>query len=91
MIFAWDEAKNTSNLIKHGIGFDAVNDFDWEAALIVPDRRYAYGEDRFIAYGMIGRRLHVVVFTLRHAVVRVIGLRKANERERIMYDEATET
>lgn len=46
-----------------------------------PDNRRAYGEDRFQGYGYIGRRLHVLAYTMRGEVLRAISLRKANPRE----------
>jgi uncharacterized DUF497 family protein len=39
------------------------------------DRRFDYGEMRFLAYAPIGDRLHVLWFTMRGSVVRVIGLK----------------
>lgn len=39
----------------------------------------------------IAGRLYCVVFTQRGDVIRVISLRKANYRENIRYEQATET
>ena len=36
---------------------------------------------------MIDRRLYVVVFVQRSAVMRIVSLRKANSREVKLYDE----
>jgi len=52
----------------------------------IEDRRFDYGETRLIAYGPIDGRLHCVWYTLRGDVVRIIGLRKANDRERKRYE-----
>lgn len=38
--------------------------------------------------GMIGDRLHVLVFTPRGDAMRVISLRRANDREMRTYEEA---
>jgi uncharacterized DUF497 family protein len=46
----------------------------------------SYGEKRFVATGFIGDRLHVMAFTVRSEVIRIISLRKANERERKEYE-----
>jgi len=54
---------------------------DMETAVIDPDARKEYGEQRFNALGMIGDRLYAMTFTVRDAV-RIISLRKANARER---------
>ena len=81
MRFEWDETKRAANLAKHGVDFDTVESFDFESALVVTDDRADYDEVREIALGFIGARLHVLIFTWRHGTVRVISLRKANERE----------
>jgi len=81
MLFDWDEAKAASNIVKHGIAFEAVHDFEFDGALIVDDDRRDYGELRKRAYGRIGDRLHVLVFTQRATRVRVISLRRASRRE----------
>ena len=86
MRFEWDEAKRAANLAKHGVDFAVVEGFDFENVLVVPDERRNYQEARQIALGLIGTRLHVLVFTGRGGVVRVISLRKANKHEAKTYD-----
>ncbi len=54
-------------------------------AAIMPDDREAYGELRFRAYGLIGGRLHMLVFTMRGNHLRAISLRKANKKEARRY------
>jgi len=80
-VFDWDEPKRAANLSKHGVDFAAVETFEWRFALIAPDLRPDCAETRFQAIGPIGERLHVLVFTPRGDVIRVISLRKANDRE----------
>ncbi|MBI1218835.1 MAG: BrnT family toxin [Rhodobacteraceae bacterium] len=77
----WDEDKRRRNAAKHGVDFAAVARFDWASAVVEPDRRRDYGEARLIATGLIGDRLHILIFTRRGGVTRVISLRKANSRE----------
>ena len=60
---------------------------DLSTALIDVDDRYDYGEVRFQALGMIGARLHMLVYTMRGPKVRPISLRKANLRERKRHDQ----
>jgi uncharacterized DUF497 family protein len=79
--FEWDPAKAASNLATHGVSFDSVTAFDLRTASIEPDMRRAYGEARMVAIGTIGDRVHVLVFTPRGDHIRVISLRKANDRE----------
>jgi uncharacterized DUF497 family protein len=59
----------------------------FDTAIYVPDDRYDYGEDRTQALGLIGGRLHMLVFTMRGEVLRAISLRKANPKEVKCYDE----
>jgi uncharacterized DUF497 family protein len=86
--FAWDDAKAARNLAERGLGFEAIRGLDWENCRTREDTRGAYGERRFISIGMIGGRLHVAVWTPRDGKRRLISLRKANERERALHDQA---
>jgi len=88
MRLEWDEAKRAANLAKHGIDFSLAEQFDIENAKIGPDERRSYGEPRYIALGLIGTRVPVLIFTWRGEVVRVISLRKANQREIATYEQA---
>ena len=81
MHYEFDPVKDDSNFSKHGLRLSEVDDFDWETALILEDRRQAYAEPWFEAKGYVGERLCVMVFCLRASAVRVISLRKANLRE----------
>ncbi|WP_092495912.1 BrnT family toxin [Faunimonas pinastri] len=84
----WDEAKYDANVAKHGIEFTEAERFDFASARTVIDDRFDYGEVREIAFGYIGTRLHVLVFSRRGSDLRVISLRKANARERTFYEQA---
>jgi uncharacterized DUF497 family protein len=79
--FSSDPAKNERNIAARGISFDAARDFDFATALIGEDDRRDYGEMREVAFGFIGERIHVLVFTMRGETCHVISLRKANKRE----------
>ena len=72
-------------MAKHGVWFSAADDFEWETAQIDIDSRKSYGESRLCATGLVGTRLFVLMFTLwftlRESAVRIISLRKANQRE----------
>ena len=81
MRFEFDPAKLATNVAKHGVWFSAADDFEWETAQIDIDSRKSYGESRLCATGLVGTRLLVLVFTLRESAVRIISLRKANQRE----------
>lgn len=81
LAFEWDDAKRASNAATHGIDFTAVADVDWETARYFPDNRRTYAEGRILAYAMIGDRLHAIVFTIRKTGLRIISMRRANNRE----------
>lgn len=81
MRYSFDPAKLAANVAKHGVWFAAAEEFEWESALVAVDSRKAYAETRFTAVGLVGDRLHVMVFNLRDTTVRLISLRRANSRE----------
>ena len=83
--YEWDEAKNRANIAKGRPSFAAIEDFEWDTALIQPDPRH--GEMRYTAIGYIGQRLHYVVFTERGSRTRIISLRKASPKEMRDYAE----
>jgi hypothetical protein len=85
--YEWDEAKRRGNLAKHGIDFADAHQFDWDSAMRFPDVRKPYGEERWLALGKIGARLHAVIYTTRDGRTRVISLRKANNKEVVRYEE----
>lgn len=85
----WDEAKATSNFAERGLHFADAAGFNWVSAQTFADERIDYGEERFMSRGMIGDRLHVLVFVLRGDRLRIISLRKANRREQLAYANET--
>jgi uncharacterized DUF497 family protein len=81
MNIEWDEEKRLSNVAKHAVDFvDAWKLFS-HPYLEKEDARKEYGEKRFSGFGYIEGRLMVVTFTRRGDSLRIISLRKANERE----------
>ena len=84
--FEWDEQKAAANLVKHKICFHtAQRVFDDAFALIELDVSEDYGEERFLAKGVIAGRIVTVVFTPRGERTRIISARKANTDERAKY------
>ncbi len=81
VIVEFDPGKDDKNQGKHGISLAAAEDFEWEGAFYALDNRKIYGEWRITAVGYLYGRLHVVIFTERCGIVRIISLRKANTRE----------
>lgn len=83
----FDPVKNKRNVEQRGICFSVVVDFDFANALEVVQK--VDNEMRYFALGMIGMRLHALVYTLRSEnVLRVISLRKANKREVMLYEKS---
>jgi uncharacterized DUF497 family protein len=82
----WDDAKNRSNFVKHGLDFaDAEKVLSGPCVTFVDDR-FDYGEERFITLGLLGDRL-VVIAHAPHGddTTRIISMRKANRREQKIY------
>ena len=79
----FDPAKDRANATKHGMSLLAAEGFDWDTALEREDDRFDYGEVRFVALGLIGERLHVLVFAegSHEDAVRAISLRPAEKHE----------
>ncbi len=82
----YDPTKNQQNIKGRGLSFDLAINFDWDTAIVLEDTRKDYGEPRYSAIGFIESRLYVLVFTPRNEAIRVISLRKSNDREVKRYD-----
>lgn len=81
-MYEWNEAKRQANLRKHGVDFTEVEGFLWDDAVVFEDRRERYLEQRWVAFGPIGNKIHVLVFSEpEDGVTRVISLRHATRRE----------
>jgi uncharacterized DUF497 family protein len=75
----FDEAKEVSNVAKHGISLARVSDFV-EVAVMVDDR-FEYGETRYRAWGHIDGIAYYLAFTFRDGEMRPISLRRAHAKE----------
>ncbi len=89
MELEWDEAKRLTTLIERGLDFADVVRFDDTGRVTRPDLRRDYGEIRFNTYGYLDGTLCIYCWTRRDVRVRVISLRKANDRERKKYQAGT--
>ena len=73
---------------KHGIDFQDVVDIFNHPMLSRADKRADYGEDRWVAIGLIYSLTGVVVYTERTGErIRIISARKATKREMRCYEE----
>jgi len=84
--FVFDPAKDAINRSKLGVSLSEAARLDWSRVLAKLDTRTDYGEPRQIGYGPIGRRLYCIVFVDRGDTLRIISLRKANNREIDRYE-----
>jgi uncharacterized DUF497 family protein len=91
MKIEFDNTKSEKNIRERDISFELAVKFDLQTAKIWQDTRKDYGEERFIALGYIERRLFSMVFTIRGDVLRIISLRKANNKEVRDYEQQTQS
>lgn len=85
MRITYDPDKDALNQGKHGVSLKTAMALSWDKALIWPDTRANYGEPRQRALVPLGDRLYFAAFVDRDDGRRMISLRKANNRERILY------
>lgn len=89
MRVTFDPGKDASNREKHGVpltfGAKVLADAN---RLDILDVRFAHVEERFVTYGMVGKRVWVCISTVRDEVYRIISVRKANDRETKRYKDA---
>jgi len=86
MKLEWDEAKRHTTLQERGLDFAYLERFDWETGVFFDDVRRDYGERRQSALGLLNGRILAISFTMRDDRIRIISMRKANSRERKVYD-----
>jgi uncharacterized protein len=83
MEWVWDEKKNRDNIRKHGIDFRDVPGLFERPTLLWLDTRRDYGEDRWIAVGLLGSIVAAVVFVEWEdgERIRIISARRATSYE----------
>ena len=86
-MYEWDKTKQRVNLSKHGLSFEDAALVFAGSCLRFEDKRYDYGEDRFITLGQLAGRVVVIAHTPRGQKTRIISMRKANSREQKIYQE----
>jgi uncharacterized protein len=88
MNFEWDDQKNESNIINHGFDFADAHQIFNAPMVIDLDQRENYGEDRWIATGLLDGRIVIMVYTEPNdQTIRIISLRKALSHERRRYEQ----
>jgi len=89
MKFEWDEAKNRSNIRKHGLDFADAEEMFRGVLIAEPDMREDYGEKRWRGIGAIRGCTTVVIFTeLGSETIRIVSLRRAHHEEQQEYEKA---
>ena len=87
MKYEWDEAKNRTNLAKHGLSFEDAAQVFSGPCVTFEDHRFEYGEERLITLGLLAGRLVVMAHSPRDEGTRIISMRKGNRREQKIYQE----
>ena len=86
MNYHYDPDKRTANLKKHGLDFDdAANVIESGRAVTFEDRRFDYGEGRFITLGLLADQVVVIVTSETEDDIRIISMRKATRHEQTIY------
>ena len=93
MIFEWSEEKNDLNLQKHGVGFEEAKEiFSDPFHVSKLDHRFNYFEERWITVGATSKEAILVVANMffdeeGEEIIRIISARRANQKERIFYEQ----
>ena len=88
MRFTFDPVKRASNLKKHGLDLaDASQVIESGQTVTFEDRRFDYGEERFVTLGPLGDTLVVIVTAEIDDHIRIISMRKADRHEQVIYRE----
>lgn len=90
MKFEWDENKNRTNKIKHGVSFDeAETVFDDKYAIFLYDESHSSDEERFIIIGIDSLFRELMVCHCYRGgddeIIRIISARKATKNEIELY------
>lgn len=87
MKYEWDKSKNEINIRKHGIDFAEVPAIFEHPTLQSIDTRTDYGEERWIAIGLLTIHIIAVVVYVEKTedTIRIISARKANKYEEKIY------
>lgn len=81
MEIEFDTDKRDKTLAERGLDFARAGEVFRGPLLTLQDARFAYGEARFLTFGLLDGRWVVLIWTPRGEARRIISMRKANERE----------
>ena len=93
MQFEWSDEKNALNIKKHHISFEEAKEvFSDPMHISKLDHRFSYFEERWITLGETSEDKVLVVANMffdenGEEIIRIISARKANQKERIFYEQ----
>ncbi len=88
MRYSFDSAKRAANLKKHGLDLaDAQKVIESGQTVTFEDRRFNYGEQRFVTLGPLDKTLVAIVTAETEDHIRIISMRKADRHEQTIYRE----
>ena len=82
----FDTVKRNKTLLERGLDFARFAEVFDGIHFTGQDKRMDYEEDRFITVGWLDAHMVVMVWTPRGEVRRIISMRKANDREKTLYN-----
>jgi len=85
MDLEWDEVKRQQTLALRQMDFADVALIDPASLVTEQDTRHDYGEARYSSYAYLDQTLINFCWTPRNGRIRIISMRKANDRERKKY------
>jgi len=91
--FEWNEEKNSLNIKKHHVSFEEAKEvFSDPMHISKLDHKFDYFEERWITIGVTNEHKILVVANMffdenGDEIIRIISARKANEKERIFYEQ----
>lgn len=87
--FEWDKGNFDKSYKKHGItSSEAEEIFLDDNAIVVSDVKHSDKEIRHVIIGQTeGKKMLFVVFTIRKEKIRIISARRANRKEKLIYEQ----
>lgn len=86
MRYSYDPEKKASNLKKHGLDFDdARSVIESGEAITFEDRRFDYGEVRYLTLGLLDGEVVIIATAETDKTIRIISMRKAVKNEQKIF------
>jgi len=91
--FEWNDKKSELNIEKHQVSFEEAQEVFLDPMHISKlDHRFDYFEERWISLGQTNKDKILVVANMffdenGEEIIRIISARKANQKERIFYEQ----